>query len=208
MSKVREIREAIDTKLDAWEKQVSALEAQLTQSKEQALERLETQKKHFKDALNRFSTEVEKIQDLPKETKIKIRNQIEHLHVQLALGKMETREAYESQKKEIKEAITTFEASIDQQLDETFDALTQDLINEANAIEAELDALQIRFEMEKTEHKAQIDQKKQEFVSKIQAFKENIEARKQMTKDKAETFESELTSGLSQIKQAFSDLFS
>ena len=38
MSKIREIRESIDTKLDILDKHASALEAQLTQSKERKRE--------------------------------------------------------------------------------------------------------------------------------------------------------------------------
>ncbi len=47
MSKINEIREAIDTKLHQWEEKTSAIEAQLNLSKDNAIEKLETQKKQF-----------------------------------------------------------------------------------------------------------------------------------------------------------------
>ncbi len=45
MSKIKEVREAIDTKLDKWDVEASAIEAQLNLSKDKAIEKLETQKK-------------------------------------------------------------------------------------------------------------------------------------------------------------------
>ncbi len=44
MSKINEIREAIATKLDKYEAEASAIESQLNLSKDNAIEKLETQK--------------------------------------------------------------------------------------------------------------------------------------------------------------------
>jgi len=123
MSRIKEIREAIATKLDKWEAEAAAFEAQLNPSKDKATERLETQKKQFADVLTKIKAKGNKLKAIAEEEKTQIQNQLEHLQVQLALSKAESKAAYESQKKAIEDAIMSFETSIDCELDETADAL-------------------------------------------------------------------------------------
>jgi len=47
MSRIKQIREAIDTKLDKYEAEASAIESQLNLSKDNVIEMLKTQKKQF-----------------------------------------------------------------------------------------------------------------------------------------------------------------
>ncbi len=47
MSRIKENREAIDTNLDKYEAEVSAIESQLNLSKDNAIEKLEMLKKQF-----------------------------------------------------------------------------------------------------------------------------------------------------------------
>ena len=49
MSRIKELRASLDKKLDAFEHQALALEAQLTQTKDQALQRLEQRKQQLRD---------------------------------------------------------------------------------------------------------------------------------------------------------------
>jgi len=60
MSKIKEIRESIDKKLDYWEASATAFEAQLEQTKEQALVKLEVRKKTLNEALEKFTSDVAK----------------------------------------------------------------------------------------------------------------------------------------------------
>ncbi len=171
MSRIHEIREAIDTKLIKWEAEAAALEAHLTLSKDHAVERLETQKKQFADALTRFKAKVDESKTTAKEEKKEIRNKLEHLQVQLTLGKAKTKTAYESQIKKIKDAIESFEASIDRELDDASYPVVVKLIDEANALGAHLDAMEVQFEREKVRRLAQYEQKKNEIAANILAFR-------------------------------------
>jgi len=51
MSRIKAIRASLDKKLDLLEHQALALEAQLTQTMEQGLQRLEERKQQLRDAL-------------------------------------------------------------------------------------------------------------------------------------------------------------
>jgi hypothetical protein len=207
MSRINEIREAMDTKLLQWEAEVSAIEAQLNLSKDKAIEKLETQKKQFADALTGFKAKINESKAIAQEEKTKIQNQLEHLQVQLTLGKAETKAAYESRKKAIEDAIKSFETSIDRELDEVSDAVTTKLVDEANALGAKLDAMKVQFESKRTEGHAQFEEHKKELAVKILAFRKDLAEKKQMAIDKGTAFEGELSAGMSQVKTAFSNLF-
>ena len=72
----------------------------------------------------------------------KIEMQIERLYPELGSAEDETEQACAR----IKGAITSFEATVYQQLNEIPDALARELTNEANSLSAELEALYARSE--------------------------------------------------------------
>ncbi len=123
MSRIKEIREAIATKLDKWETEAAAFEAQLNSSKGKATVKLETQKKQFADVLTKIKAKANELKTIAEEEKTQIQNQLEHIQVQLALSKAESKAAYETQKREIERAIESFETSINCELDDAADAL-------------------------------------------------------------------------------------
>lgn len=214
MSKIREIREGIDMKLGQWEAGATALEAQLQQTKEQALQKLETRKKRLIDTLEEFKSEVVKVKGLAEEKKTEIQARFEDLQVQLALGKAEARDAFEAQKEKIQHSIAKLEATIDRELDAAGQSIDESLKKAANkfiraaiGLEAEMEALGVQFEVTKAEAMARFEQKKKELVAQIDGYKRQLDDKKQMAKDKAASFESELSDGVSQIKRAFKNLF-
>jgi hypothetical protein len=211
---MREIREAIDTKLDTWEASATAVEVQLQQTKEQALEELEARKKQLNETLEEFKSEVAKAKWLADEKKTEIQARFEDLQVQLALGKAEAKDTFESQKEKIQRSIATLEAIIDRELDAASESIDESLRKTANGfiiavikLEVEMEFLAFQFEAKKDDTRAQFEHKKRELVAQINRYKGQIEGKKQMAMEKAATFESELSDGMSQIKRAFKKLF-
>ena len=64
MSRIKELRASIGKKLDALEHQALALEAQLTQTKDQALQRLEQRKQQLRDLLKQVQADVQKSKEM------------------------------------------------------------------------------------------------------------------------------------------------
>lgn len=214
MSKIKEIREAIDTKMDKWEASATAIEAQLQLSKEQAVEELEVRKKRLNETLEGFKSEILKAKGLADEKKTEIQTMFDELQVQLALGKAEARDAFEAQKKKIQRSITTLESTVDRELDAAGQSIDESLKKAANkfivaaiGLEVQMEVLEVQFEVKKAGAIAQFEQKKGQLVAQIDEYKRQLEEKKQMAKDKAATFESALSDGMSQIKQAFKKLF-
>jgi hypothetical protein len=214
MSKVREIRESIDKKLDHWEASATAFEAHLQQTREKAAARLEVRKKKLNAALEKFKSEVAKSKGIAEEKKKEMEAQFGELQVQLALGKAETRDAFEAQRKKIRHSIATLEATVDRQLDAAGHAADKSLEKAADRLiaadieyEAEADALEAQFFMKKAEAKVQFEKKKSDLLAQIKDFKTKVKGKKAMAKEKTATFEKEMSAGISKIKQAFKTLF-
>ncbi len=208
MSKVREIRESIDKKLDHWEASATALEEQLQQTEEQALAKLEVYKKNLNEALEKFKSEVAKAKGITEEKKKELQVQFDDLQVQLALGKAEARDAFEAQRKKIQHSIATLEATVDRHLGSAGKVLDDSLAKAADKYvaaaikyQAAADALEARWFMKKMEAKAQFENKKKDLLAQINQFKTQLQGKRDMAKDKAATFEKELSAGMSQIKQ-------
>ncbi len=218
MSKIREIRESIDKKLDHWEASAAAFEAQLQQTKEQALTKLEVRKKTLNKALEKFKSEVVKSKGMAEEKKKQIQAQFDDLQVQLALGKAETRDAFGAQKKKIQHSIAALEATLDRHVDlwtlpakppadKPLEKAADNFVAAAIEYEAEVDSVEAQFVMKKAEAKAQFEKKKNDLLAQIDEFKTQLLGKRDMARDKAATFEKELSAGSSQIKQAFKTLF-
>ncbi len=214
MSRIKELRASLDKKLDALEHQALALEAQLVQTKGQALQRLEERKQQLRDVLTQVQAEVQKSKDVAEQAKGEVQAKLEHLQVQLALGKAEARDTFEAQRTKMLQALGEFEAVADQKLKGTaFESgrVWEDLVSRASVLEAELEALKGRFEVEKSKQEAVVaaalESKKQEVLGKLATFKAQLKEKRSVVQAKTETFEGEMKQGLEQIKTAFKRLF-
>jgi len=210
MSRIKELRASLDKKLDAFEHQALALEAQLTQTKEQALQRLEQHKQQLLDVLKQIQSEVLKSKEVAEQAKTEVRAKLEHLQVQLALGKAEGRDTFEDQRTRVLNALNEFESIADQRMKgAAFESgkLWEDLVGRASSLEAEFEALKNRFESEKARQQTALESKKQELLTKLQTFKAQLKDTRQAVQAKGDSFENDLRNGLDQIKKAFQKLF-
>ena len=210
MSRIKELRASIDKKLDALEHQALALEAQLTQTKDQALQRLEQRKQQLQEVLKQVRAELQKSKDVVEQAKTEVHSKLEHLQVQLALGKADARDSFEEQRTKILKALREFESIADQKLKgAVFDSgrLWEALVGRASGLEAEFEALKSRFESEKVKQQAALESKKQELLTRLQTFKTQLKEKRQVAQAKADTFEHDLREALDQIKKAFGRLF-
>ena len=210
MSRIKELRASLDKKLDALEHQALALEAQLTQTKDQALQRLEQRKQQLRDVLKQVHAEVQKSKEVAEQSKNEVQAKLEHLQVQLALGKADARDTFEDQRTRVLKALNDFESIADQKLKgAAFESgrLWEDLVGRASSLDAEFEALRNRFGSEKARQQTALESKKQELLTKLQTFKTQLKDKRQAVQAKGDSFELDLRNGLDQIKKAFQRLF-
>lgn len=210
MSRIKELRASFDKKLDALEHQALAFEAQLTQTKDEAMQRLEQRKQQLQDLLTQVQTDVQKSKEMAEQAKTEVRAKLEHLQVQLALGKADARDSFEEQRTKILKALTEFESVADQKLKgAAFESgrVWEDLVGRASTLEAELEALKGRFETEKAKQQVTLESKKQELLTELVSFKDRLKVKRASVQAKTDVFETDLREGLDQIKKGFKKLF-
>jgi hypothetical protein len=210
MSRMKELRASIDKKLDALEHQALALEAQLTQTKDQAMQRLEQRKQQLHDVLKQVLADVQKSKEMAEQAKSEVQGKLEHLQVQLALGKADARDAFEEQRVKILKALNEFESVAEQKLKgAAFESgrVWEDFVGRTSTLEAEFEALKSRFESEKAKQHVTLESSKQELLTKLVSFKNQLKSKREAAQAKADVFETDLRAGLDQIKAGFRKLF-
>jgi hypothetical protein len=210
MSRITEIRASFDKKMDALEHQALALEAQLTRTKDQALQGLEQRKQQLGDLLKQVQTDVQKSKEIAEQVKMEVQAKLEHLQVQLALGKADARDTVEEQRTKILKALNEFEFIAEQKLrGATFESgkVWEDLVGRTSKLEAEYEALKDRFESEKAKQQVTLEWKKEELLTKLVLFKDQLKAKRVVVQAKADVLEADLRQGLDQIKAGVRKLF-
>jgi hypothetical protein len=209
MATFKEIRQAVDTRLADWESRVEAMEAQIQLSKQQAFARLQERKQQLTKGLDALGRKINESTRAAGEAKDRLQQQIDELQVQLALGIAETRDAYTEQKTKLKRAIANLEDTLDESLDkvvEETDAAKRGLINGIASLDAELEAVEMQFQLEAAKAKTRFEEGKSVLQGKIDAFNNALSEKRKTTAEKFGAFESELTDGMAKIKDAFNNL--
>jgi hypothetical protein len=209
MAKVKEIRESIDERLDRWEASALALEANIDATPAEIAARIERQKEKAAKASEKLKQSVERAKQLPAEAREKIAGDIDHLKVQLALGKAEARDAVFVQKGKIDQAVRNVEKQIDQfeeQVDQVIQGDIEAWVLADMELREELDLAASRFEHEKAEKRERFEAKKQEMRDKVTQFRNEMEEKRAAAQEKGSKFSSEIKASLEQMKTAFHNL--
>ena len=193
-----------------WSTRQLALEAQLTQTQEQVLQRVEQRKQQLRDLLTQVQADVQKSKEMAGQAKSEVQAKLEHLQVQLALGKMDARDTFEEQRAKILKALNEFESVAEQKLKgAAFESgrVWEDFVGRTSTLEAEFEALKGRFESEKAKQQVTLESTKQELLTKLVLFKDQLKAKRVIVQAKADVLETDLREGLDQIKAGIKKLF-
>jgi hypothetical protein len=210
MSQIKEFRASLEKKLDSLEHQALALEAQLTQTKDQAMQRLEQRKQQLLDLINQVQVDVQKSKEMAEQAKTEVQATLEHLQVQLALGKADARDTFEAQRAKTLKALNEFESIAEQKLKgAAFESgkVWEDFVGRTSRLEAEFEALKDRFESEKAKQQVTLEWKKEELLTKLVLFKDQLNAKRVVVQAKADVFETDLRQRLDQIKAGVRKFF-
>lgn len=211
MLRINEIRRSIDHRLDSWEKNALALQAQLDGDREAVLARIEKQKQRTGEALDRTRDALDGVADLADDARSGIQADLDHLKVQLALGKMNTRQAYEEQKKKIIDAIAQLESSLDARsakADRDLDEAIDQWIIESIALEAEISAADIQWRIERAEKRQEWEEKKQAISDGLDEFRRELDDKRTAGQENLEEFATQAGAKIDQIRDALKNLAS
>jgi hypothetical protein len=210
MSKIKQIREAVDTRLDKLDAQLDAWEAQVEATREEALERVQDQKQNLATAADRVAQLVGESAQVAEHLATSARAELEHLQVQLALGRAESREAYAEQREKIHAAIEKVEDRLGGLEDKLEDELADEMatfVRLGDRVRAEFEAAEVQFALFRAEQKEALVAGRAELGEKLGVLRAKLRETRHDAAERLEEFEDEFKSGLGHIGKAFAELF-
>jgi hypothetical protein len=208
MGKIQEVRESIDNQLDKLEIKATAIEAQLNETMESTIPRIESLKQSYLEMLKQVKEKIDNSPQIEANKKQEMCTLIEHAEVQLALGKAEARDTIEEQRKTISRAVAELEAELDVELEEVDRETIVEMVTAAELLDAAMETAALRLESEKKDIDELLAEKKTEIKSQIEAYKKDIAEKREGAPEKWAHFEDELKGGLEKVKGAFKQLLS
>ena len=208
MTTTHAFRTTLDSKLDVWEKYIERLEAQISETKEEAFEKYADARVKLIAAIEKAKAEIAKIPDLAKEKKAELLKLLDELLEKLKEKTGEAKEKFGTKKEDIKAAIKKFEEKANEEMGEKYHKVIADFSNLGNTLHANLDALEVKYEVERKKRTEQFDDKKKDFSEKVNKWKATLNEKRASGMEKFDGFEKEFMEGVNQISGSFKNLFS
>lgn len=213
MSKIHQIRQSVEHKLNEWEDMAEALELQLTLGRADALQRVDEQREKLRKLTEAMKPRLDALDAMSDEARARIQGALEHLQVQLALGRAETRDAYLEQREKLHQAIRNLEERLAQAAEtggaEVGPKLTEELqtfARMADRLQVELEALELQFEVRAESARNQLTDARHTLTLQVQSFRRQLAEQRAKTKERLARSEAELAQAASHVKEAFARL--
>ena len=213
MSKIHQIRQSIEHKLNQWEDMAEALELQLTLGRAEALQRFDEQREKLRAAATAMKTRVDAMESLGDDARRQVQGALEHLQVQLALGRAESRDAYLEQREKLRQAVRSVEERLEETAESGSAEISQKLTEElqtfaraADRLVAELEALELQFEVHAESARNQLTDARHKLTQQLQSFRKQLAEQRAKAKERLTQSEAELSEAARHVKEAFGRL--
>lgn len=174
---------------------------QASLGKAEARDAYEEAKIIFKKYLNEAALRLGDAKNIATESSLRLKTLLETLQVQLALGKAETKDAFEEQRKKITKALNELEEIIKK--NKTADEYYTKLLLEAGKFKIKLDILKLQYQLKKLKARIDIDEKKKDFTKRLSDIKKRLSKKEEETENTWGHFRDEISDAYSHLKKAF-----
>ncbi len=180
------------------QKEIDEFVLQVSLGKAEVREEFEKIKKEFRSKLDSFR---QLLNDFPhKDITPEVRQKIEELELQLALGKAETKEEFEKQKASLTKTILSIENAIKDWLTDA--EHTSNFDHEIEKFKLKLEILRLRFNLKKFEIKDDFTEQMTSAKREIEKITESAKSKWVERKMKYKDISKEIAKGYDQLKEA------
>jgi len=181
--------------------EIEDLRVQAALGKAEAKDLYEDSKKKFNHFIHEAKIKLNGVKEKTGENADKLKGFFEHLQVQLALGKAETRDAFEEQSKKISHALHELEHNI-RKNDKANEYYTK-LLMEIEQFKIKLAILKLRYALKKMEAQQELDGKKAEFLKHLAEVKTRLMYKEEKERHRWEHFQDEMAEAFKRLKNVF-----
>jgi gas vesicle protein len=213
MSKIYQIRQSLQHQLEQWGAMAESFELQLTLGRAEALQRFDEQRQRLRAQVQELKSRLAQIDELGEDARTRAQAALEHLEVQLALARAETRDAYLEQRDKLRQAIHALEERLDgaaasggEGLRQRIEAELQTFAGHADRLLAELEALEFQFQVHAESARQRLADAKNALLLKIDAFRKQLGEQQGQLKERMQQSQEELGQAARHLKEAFARL--
>lgn len=214
MAEEKKIKDQAKEKLQKVKGEIEHMELQLALGKAEAADQFEKKKKELHDVVHAATAKVNKLAAEGKKKAEELKPELEHLQVQLALGKAESLDAYKKYEKEVKTAIHNFVEKAKKVYDENahegeekWGNFVADVKVKSTDFHTQLDIFRVQMALGEKEIAQEFEEKKKEFVRDAKIISEKIDKKMDEAEDLIEDFGDDLAEKFGEVKKKFLSWF-
>ncbi len=199
-------KKTIKEHLETLKTTVEGLNVQLHLGKADAEKAFEEQKANLRDWTVKMSSRLDEAKELNKDQLAKIRQTLEELRVQAALGKATSEDLLREQQKELKKRLEQLRSDIDLVFGtgkEHSDAFLEELSLRLHDYQVKFDIFKLQLQLAKMEGEQEWENRRKEAEIKLQEFQKDFEKRAEEASGKLENFSKEMSQAWKHVRKAF-----
>ena len=199
MLKMQEIRERVHNRTERWEHRLEALESQLESTGEQAMKRVQDTAVALADAAEALEKKLEPAGD-------ELRQSLQELRVQMALGKAETRDAFDAESKIVHRQLHAAEHLVDElgdELEARAGKETERFVRMGDRLRSELEAAELQFTLGRAEARDAVEEGRSELRDLVAAARRELQEAGEEAGERWQAFEDRMGVALSDLRAAF-----
>jgi len=194
--------------LEDWSKQLDEIEVELDMDGLEVADYFEKGKNELKEVVSDLKQKVEgfSVSDNMND----LRAKMEHLQVQLALGKAESKDAFEDQKGKIDKAITEMGTSLkawEDSVEEKTDEMTSQARSKAESFQTKLDMMRLHYHLAQADARDALEEKRKSLRTQIHETKTKMAAAAEKEESRWDDVKDELSESFSHLKKAIKSIF-
>lgn len=214
MAEEKKIKEKAVEKLNKVKGDIEHLEVQLALGKAEAAEQFEKKKKELHDVVHAAKEQIHGLSEVGKKKVEALKPELEHLQVQLALGKAESLDAYKEYEKEVKAAIHNFTEKAKKvyaenatEGEEKWHDFVADVKEKSTGFHTQLDIFRVQMALGEAELKDEFAERKEEFMRDAKMISGKIDENLDSIEETVEEFGDEISEKFGELKDKFISWF-
>jgi hypothetical protein len=195
----KHIEEQFKQMFSTWKTSLEEMRVQFSLGKMDAGEAFEKQKGQLRNMVETLKVNADKATDIAEENVTKLRAKLEELNLQLNLGKAETADVFEAQRKKIDLALQEVFAAGKLAYHGNYGYMMELFENNSKAIKTGLEIAQLQFNLAQMEAKDGAEAAKKEIQEKLTELQSAAEKAKDLTKENLEQWGKQMKEGMEKM---------
>jgi hypothetical protein len=187
--------------MSSWTRSLDEMREQLSGGKINLAENFEKQKEQLKGFVETMKAGLDKTTGMAEDVAQKLRASIEELNLQLSLGKAETTELFEEQRKKIDLALQEVVAAGKLAYHGNYGYMMELFENNSKAIKIGLEIAQLQFLLAKMEARDGAEKAKKEISDKLAELKGAAERTQELTKENVDHWAQQMKEGMEKMNE-------